>query len=50
MLETTICFQYWPKDKPIPDGWILARDMRDTHHEQYSILIKQINPSDTSHA
>lgn len=40
--KQTICLRYWPKNKPIPDGWVLANDMAGTHHGLYSVLIKQI--------
>lgn len=36
--------QYWPKSKPIPDGW--AHDvgaLEGTHHGYYSILIVKID-------
>ena len=38
MTETTL--KYWPKDKPIPDGWELARTF-DNHHGEYSVLIRE---------
>jgi len=45
----TVTVQYWPKDKPIPEGWVLANDMAGTHHGVYSVLIrkeKHLNLSD----
>ena len=34
--------QYWPKDDPIPEGWILVDDFADCHHGHRAILIEKI--------
>lgn len=38
---TTTEYQYWPKDKPIPDGWKKTGRMHESHHGVYSIIIKR---------
>jgi hypothetical protein len=39
MKETTV--RYWPNSKAIPEGWELASEMDETHHGQYSVLIRE---------
>lgn len=34
-------YQYWPKNKPIPEGWVATMGLHETHHGRYSILIKR---------
>lgn len=34
-------FKYWPKDKPIPEGWVIADDLSGTSHGKYSVIIEQ---------
>ena len=36
-----VTMRYWPKDKPIPDGWYEIESFRQSHHFYYSILIKK---------
>jgi hypothetical protein len=37
-----ILYQYWPKNKPIPEGWVATMGLHETHHGRYSILIKRV--------
>ena len=37
-------YRYHPLDAPIPEGWVLANDMRHVHHGIYSVLIKKNEP------
>lgn len=34
--------KYWPKDKPIPEGWLLVNDLSGCHHGAFSVLIEKI--------
>ena len=34
-----ISIQYWPKNKPIPEGWVQHNGLGGTHHGHYSIFI-----------
>lgn len=38
-----ILTKWWPKNKPIPDGWRLIVPQRISHHSQWSVLIEKIN-------
>lgn len=38
----TIILRYWPRDRKIPRGWVLAHDLQDCHHGRYSVLIERI--------
>lgn len=40
MQETVV--QYWPKGKPLPEGWELVNSLEDCHHGVYSVLIRQV--------
>lgn len=40
MTETE--FRYWPKDKPVPEGWEKTGTMERSHHGEWSILIKKV--------
>lgn len=37
-----VFYKYWPKHKPIPDGWVECGNMHLTHHGEYCILIKRV--------
>ena len=39
--DSVALVQYWPKDKPIPEGWHYVGDFGGSHHSHYSILIKK---------
>lgn len=42
--ETFIVVRYWPRDKPIPDGWQLAHGiLEDTHHGAHAVMITQVS-------
>ncbi len=34
-------YQYWPKNKPIPSGWVKTGKMEDSHHGEWSIIIME---------
>lgn len=36
-------FRFHPKHKPIPYGWVKTGRLEQSHHGEYSILIKKIN-------
>lgn len=33
--------RYWPKHKPIPEGWVLKNDLLNCHHGEWSVLIEK---------
>jgi hypothetical protein len=39
-----LTYRYWPVSSPIPEGWVLASDLKGTHHGVYSVLILQLTP------
>ena len=34
-----ITIRYWPKNKPIPEGWTTHEGLNGTHHGTYSVLL-----------
>jgi uncharacterized protein YbdZ (MbtH family) len=34
-------YRFWPKNDPIPEGWVMVDDLKDCHHGRYSVLIMQ---------
>ena len=39
--------QYWPKDKPIPEGWKLVDDFADIHHGAHAVLIEKVEANNS---
>ncbi len=35
-------YKYWPKQKPLPDGWIMVDELAGTNHGRYAVLIKWV--------
>lgn len=36
-------FMWWPRFKPVPEGWEYAGDGPRVHHEFWSVLLRRID-------
>lgn len=43
MTEATL--RWWPKNKPLPDGWRESANTHPCHHDHWSRLIEEIGPA-----
>ena len=41
---STRVVRYWPKDKPMPPGWVLTENWTEyNNHAEYSVLIRRLS-------
>jgi hypothetical protein len=38
-------FRFWPKKKPIPEGWEVTDDFEGCHHYEHAVIIRKLKAS-----